>query len=144
MRRRSTPFRTMLLAFVASLVFVFGMVLSTGTVSAHTASTQFRHPGHGEFFPSEEFFPGFAFPQCGGIGEFQFFDQCGIGNGCCFSPCVEFGCGLNNCNSFEPFLGGDQFSSFGNCNFFFPSEFNHHHHHRHLFCFTRHHHRVCV
>ncbi len=154
MRRRSTPFRTMLLAFVASLVFVFGMVLSTGTVSAHTASTASAQSSASAMDASTRcggpdcggrfgFFPGFGINQCGNFGEFQF-DQCGIGNGCfggCFNSCQFSGCGFNNCNSLETFVGGDQF---GNCNFFFPSEFHHHRHHRHLVCFRRHHHRVCV
>ncbi len=143
--RRSTPFRTMLLAFVASLVFVFGMVLSTGTVSAHSASTASAQSSASAMdastgcgaFGNNQCNCGFSPDNCG-FGGCQFggcFNDCQFSG--CFNSC-EFGgcgfscfgeCGFNNCNSLEGFVGGDQFSSFENCSFF--PQFRHHRHHRH-------------
>jgi len=147
--RRFTPLRGGLLVILSCLVIMFGMLLSTGTVSAHTTAAQSSASAMNANVGC-----GFnGVPECDctiagncGFGSFgcQFggcFNNCGFGN-CGFNNCGFGNCGFNNCNSLEGFVGGDQFSSFGNCgNFFFP---RFHRHHRHIFCFRRHHHRVCV
>jgi hypothetical protein len=160
MRRRSTPLRIMLLSSVASLVFVLGVFLSTGTASAHTASKasvqtaassmdqcQFGDCNNG-CDNGEDCNNGCQFSCC----QNNFFENnCGcISFNCGVNPCLLNGicggcvvCGFNNCNSLEPFIGGVGFSPFDCGSFFF---FHRHRHHRHLICFHRRHHRrlVCV
>src|SRR5216684_9408966 len=100
---RSTPFRMGFLSVLASLVFVFGLLISTGTASAYTASahtaasTQTASGGCG--FNQFDCNSGFDnFNSCG----FSEFDNCNSGFG---------GCGFNqfDCNS--------GFDNFNSCDF---------------------------
>src|SRR6266852_786025 len=94
----STPLRMGFLSVLASLVFVFGMVISTGTVSAHTASahtaasTQMASSGCG--FNQFDCNSGFGnFSDCGFNQfdcNFNNFNSCDFNN--CFSSCNENGC----------------------------------------------------
>src|SRR5216683_2448893 len=87
--RRSTPFRMGFLGVIASLVFVFGMLISTGTASAHTASAHNASWGCG------------GFGDCGGGCDFS----CGGG----FNQCGDFG--VND----DGFNCGFGFNNFNNC-----------------------------
>src|SRR6266852_3137157 len=105
--RRSTPVRMGFLGVIASLVFVFGMLISTGTASAHTASTQKASWGCGEF----DCGGGFGFNQCGDFGVNDDGFNCGFGfnnfNNCS-SDEIDCGFGFNNFG----------FNEFNNCDSF--------------------------
>ena len=94
--RRSTPFRIGFLGVVSCLVLVFGMLISTGTASAHTASAHTASAHTAVSAHTASWDCDSASDDCGGNGCG---DNCGGNN--CGDNCGGNNCGYYNncCNS---------------------------------------------